>query len=89
MTLNEYQQACHTTRDYKNTPKILYPVLGLTGEAGEVSDKFKKILRDKNGKVRKEDRIEIAKEIGDVFWYVAELSADLGFSLEEIAQMNI
>lgn len=89
MTLNEYQVGAHKTRDIGNTPKILYPALGLGGETGEVLDKLKKVLRDKQGKISKDDIKEIAKELGDVLWYVAELAFDLGFTLEEIATMNL
>lgn len=87
MTLNEYQQKAKETADYKQ--KFIYPSLGLAGEAGEVVDKVKKVLRDHN-----EDftdpalRYEIAKELGDVLWYIAMLSHDLGYELETIAQIN-
>lgn len=87
MTLNDYQKKALETAIYP-TP-IIYPSLGLTGEAGEVADKVKKVIRDKNSDFSDENtRKEIAKEIGDVLWYCATLSNDLGFSLEEIAQMN-
>ncbi len=87
MTLNDYQKKALETAIYP-TP-IIYPSLGLTGEAGEVADKVKKVIRDKNSDFSNENtRKEIAKEIGDVLWYCATLSNDLGFSLEEIAQMN-
>lgn len=88
-TINEYQQAALSTAIYPEKLKIVYPVLGLTGEAGEVSDKIKKVLRDNNGEFSEEKRIEIAKEIGDVAWYMATLSNDLGYTLEEIFNMNI
>lgn len=88
-TINEYQQAALSTAIYPEKFKIVYPVLGLTGEAGEVSDKIKKVLRDNNGEFSEEKRIEIAKEIGDVAWYMATLSNDLGYTLEEIFNMNI
>jgi NTP pyrophosphatase (non-canonical NTP hydrolase) len=87
-TLNEYQQRALETAKYPKEHRVIYPTLGLTGEAGEVSDKVKKILRDGEGKFTAEKRLEIAKEIGDVLWYVATLSDDLGYTLEEIAEMN-
>ena len=70
---------------------LLNGVLGLTGEAGEVADKVKKVLRDKNGEFFKDPstREEIMKEIGDVLWYCATLANDLGYSLEEVAEANI
>ena len=89
MEINDYQKAALETAIYPAQHKIIYPTLGLTGEAGEVSDKVKKILRDKFGIFAPDDKKELAKELGDVFWYLATLSYDLGFTLEEIAQMNI
>lgn len=88
MTLNDYQNKALETAIYPEEAKVVYPTLGLTGEAGEVADKVKKIIRDNNSQLSDEKKLEIAKEIGDVLWYCATLSHDLGFTLEEIAQMN-
>lgn len=88
MTLNEYQQKALETAFYPNEYKVIYPALGLTGEAGEVADKVKKIIRDNNGEMSKEKSVELAKEVGDVLWYIATLAHDIGFTLEEIGQMN-
>jgi NTP pyrophosphatase (non-canonical NTP hydrolase) len=66
----------------------VYPALGLTGEAGEVADKIKKIIRDKRTLYALE-RTEIAKEVGDVLWYVAALARDLGVDMDTMAQMNL
>jgi NTP pyrophosphatase (non-canonical NTP hydrolase) len=82
LSLDEYQEKVMTTAIYKD--KILYTALGLCGEAGEVAEKIKKWLRD--GEL---DDIELAKELGDVMWYVAALSNDLGYDLSEIAEMNL
>jgi len=89
MTLNEYQNFTDTTRNIEKTPKVLYTSLGLCGESGEVADKIKKAMRDADFIISGARREEIAKEIGDVLWYVAQLSRDLGYELEEIAQMNM
>ena len=97
MTVNEYQEAALTTAVYPEQFRVIYPALGMNGEAGEVADKVKKVIRDtvllidaKGAIVLPDDkRIELAKEIGDVLWYCATMSHDLGFSLEEVAQMNI
>lgn len=86
MTMNEYQNLALETAVYPQP--IIYPTLGLTGEAGEVSDKIKKVLRDNNSQFTADKKIEIAKEIGDVLWYCATLSHDLGYTLEDIARMN-
>ncbi len=86
MTLNEYQQKALETAIYP-TP-IIYPALGLCGESGEVADKVKKVIRDNNSEFTSEKKAEIAKEIGDVLWYCATLSKDLGYTLDEIAEIN-
>ena len=86
MTLNEYQQKALETAIYP-TP-IIYPALGLCGESGEVADKVKKVIRDNNSEFTSEKKAEIAKEIGDVLWYCATLSKDLGYTLDEIAERN-
>lgn len=89
MTLNEYQDKALETEDYPSELKIILPTLGLTGEAGEVADKVKKVLRDNNGEFTGERTKEIAKELGDVAWYLAVLAHSIGYTLEEICKMNI
>ena len=89
MTLNEYQQHALETVIYPDDRRIIYPTLGLTGEAGEVADKVKKVIRDAHEEFTPEKRLEIVKEIGDVLWYCATLSRDLGYELDEVAQMNV
>lgn len=89
MTLNEYQEHALETAIYPKDSRIIYPTLGLTGEAGEVADKVKKVIRDANKTFTPEIKAEIMKEIGDVLWYCATLSHDLGFSLDEVAQTNV
>lgn len=86
MTLNKYQRLALETAIYPQP--IIYPTLGMTGEAGEVADKVKKVLRDNNSEFTPDRKLEIAKEIGDVLWYCATLSHDLGYTLEDIARMN-
>lgn len=88
MEINEYQALALETAIYPEQYKILYPALGLAGEAGEAADKVKKMIRDDNGEVSEERRHAIALEIGDVLWYCATLANDLRYSLEEIARMN-
>lgn len=88
MTLNEYQEKALSTAIYSDNYKIIYPTLGLTGEAGEVSDKVKKVLRDKDGNFDEETNKQIALELGDVMWYCATLANDLGYTLDDICQMN-
>lgn len=91
MNFNEYQKkALSTVLTTDDSFKdLLHWVLGINGESGEIAEKVKKIIRDKNGKVSPEDKKELAKEIGDVLWYLAVLAEDLGVSLEDIAQQNL
>ena len=89
MTLNEYQQHALETAIYPEQSRIVYPTLGLTGEAGEVADKVKKVIRVTHGEFTPEKKQEIMKEIGDVLWYCATLSHDLGYDLEEVARTNV
>ena len=88
MELNEYQKRALETALYPKEVRILYPTLGLTGEAGEVADKVKKVIRDNDGDFSVEKRLEIAKELGDVLWYISTLANDLGYTLEEISELN-
>lgn len=68
---------------------LLYTVLGLNGEAGEVAEKIKKVMRDDDGVISEEVRLGLKKELGDVFWYLANVAAELEFSLSDIANDNI
>ena len=67
---------------------VIYPALGLAGETGEVADKIKKVYRDNGGLFGGEHKRAIAKELGDVLWYLTNLAEDLGFNLSDVAQMN-
>lgn len=90
MELNTYQDEARRTAIYPVIGRrFVYPALGLAGEAGEVAEKIKKVFRDDEGMLHAARRLAIAEEIGDCLWYVANLSNDLGFTLEEIAVMNI
>ena len=89
MTLDEYQNHALKTAIYPKQYKIIYPALGITGEAGECSDKVKKVIRDNNGGFTDDKKREIAKEIGDVLWYCAALAHDIDYTLEEIGKMNV
>jgi NTP pyrophosphatase (non-canonical NTP hydrolase) len=68
---------------------LAYPALGLAGEAGEVAEHAKKAIRDDAGVVTEERRRAMAKELGDVLWYVSQLASELGLELDEIARANL
>lgn len=90
MTLNQYQlNALKTAADKSKHNEFFHLVLGLTGEAGEIAEKVKKLVRDHNSDLSKLDKNDMAKELGDVLWYVATLAHFLDFSLEEIGDRNI
>ncbi|MDB5176563.1 MAG: hypothetical protein JWN75_231 [Candidatus Saccharibacteria bacterium] len=94
MNLNDYAKQALTTLASDHaygdiTPELMAQILGLADESGEVLSKFKKLLRDKQGVMGDDDKKEIAKELGDVMWYVTTVSHLLGFSLDEVAQMNL
>jgi NTP pyrophosphatase (non-canonical NTP hydrolase) len=90
MTFADYQIEARKTAIYPNVgSNYIYPVLGLCGEAGEVAEKVKKIIRDKDGKVSDEDRKAIAKELGDGLWYLSNLCCEFGLTLDQIAVQNI
>ncbi|GIM90490.1 nucleoside triphosphate pyrophosphohydrolase family protein [Paractinoplanes toevensis] len=90
MDLDEYQRGALRTasaRDTKN--ELLHLVLGLAGESGEIAEKFKKWVRDLDSDESRIDRADIAKELGDVLWYVAVLADYLDLSLDDIATANL
>ena len=94
MDFDEYQKKAakydlsEATTDLKAVG-FIEKVLGLTGEAGETSDKIKKILRDKDGIVSDEDSDLVVKELGDTLWYIASIARYLGVSLSEVAEGNL
>jgi len=87
--LDMYQKVAITTAIYPREQAIIYPTLGLTGEAGEVANKVKKIIRD--GSDSKDEKLvsEIKAEIGDCLWYIAVLADDFNIKLSDIASANI
>lgn len=91
MTFKEYQKRALTTALPHEPPlmdKTIW-VMGIAGEAGELTDKWKKIVAYHDGKITKKDLGELAKEIGDILWYMALFTDRLGLSLDVIAQQNL
>ncbi len=90
MDFDNYQIEARKTAIYPNKDKnFIYPTLGLVGESGEVAEKVKKIMRDKNNSFDYESKIAIKKELGDVLWYLSNLCDELNFSLNEVAEENL
>ena len=89
MELNTYQKTALETAIYPLDKEIIYPALGLCGEAGEVAEKIKKVLRDGGSFNDPETITAIAKELGDVLWYISAIASDLGLTLNKVAWMNL
>lgn len=93
MQMNTYFSKAIGFAFYPPQHIVVYPALGLVGEAGEFAEKVKKVIRDRPGMdfhdLDNKTSREMAKELGDILWYVANAAADLGYTLEEIAEMNI
>ncbi|MFZ2187625.1 MAG: nucleoside triphosphate pyrophosphohydrolase family protein [Candidatus Moraniibacteriota bacterium] len=90
MNFSEYQEKSRKTAQYPDAGKnFIYPTLGLSGEAGEVAEKIKKVIRDKGGIADDATREDIKKELGDVLWYVTQLATELGLTLDDVAESNI
>ena len=85
---NEYQKLVIDTKIYPDDMQIIYPMIGLCGEVGEVAEKIKKTIRDKNRAFDDDTNFEIIKELGDALWYIAALAYDLGYDLSEVAHFN-
>jgi NTP pyrophosphatase (non-canonical NTP hydrolase) len=85
-----YQAAAASTARYPDVgSNPVYPTLGLCGEAGEVAEKVKKVLRDQGGRFSDESRAALALELGDVLWYLARLASELELDLGAIAEANL
>ena len=90
MEFDTYQIESRRTAIYPNVNgNFIYPTLGLCGEAGEVAEKVKKIMRDDGGVPTEEKRGQIQKELGDVLWYVSQVASEFGLNLNYIAQLNL
>jgi len=87
MTINEYQKLAMTTLNPALSPKdvLINGVMGLCGESGEAIDLVKKHLAQGH----ELDKERLAKELGDIAWYLAETAMAIGYPLEDILQMNI
>lgn len=100
INVDDYQKKAHETADYPSayipteflagvSLDWVYPVAGLSEEAGEVAGKFAKAVRDENGKISEKRKEEIVKELGDVCWFVAEICTVLHVDLSTVLQNNL
>jgi NTP pyrophosphatase (non-canonical NTP hydrolase) len=90
MDFQDYQERSRSTARYPQAgSNPIYPTLGLCGEAGEVADKVKKVLRDQGGQFDAQVRDDLLLELGDVLWYVAQLATELDLNLDAIAEANL
>ena len=90
MDFKTYQKKARETAQYPNIgSNFIYPTLGLVGESGEVAEKVKKVIRDKQGIFDEESRNAIKKELGDVLWYISNLSSEFNFNFEDVALENL
>ena len=87
MKANEYQELAMATLNPELSKKdvLINSVLGLCGESGEAIDIVKKWLAQGH----ELDKERLAKELGDIAWYLAEAATALDLSLEQILQANI
>ena len=95
--LDEYQEEAANFAFYNG---ITYPTLGLCGEAGELANHVKKLIRDSgmpsdhdvqidDRYMTEEMRSDLVLEAGDCLWYLANFCNDIGFSLSEVAELNL
>lgn len=87
MTFDEYQQLSLRTapRGLSQFDRMNMGAMGLSGEAGEVTDMLKKISF--HGHLP--DKEKIGKELGDVLWYISYLADVFGLSLSDVAKVNV
>jgi NTP pyrophosphatase (non-canonical NTP hydrolase) len=90
MNFSDYQKLSRRTAGYPSIGHpVIYPVLGLANEAGEVAGKVKKIFRDKGGVIGEAEREALKAELGDVLWYIAQVCTELEIPLDEVAEANL
>lgn len=94
LTFDTYQARAATTAKYPGlgivgTAAINYTVLGLAGEVGELTNKWKKVFRDAGGTITPEMRAALLDELGDVLWYAAVLAAELGATFGAVGEHNL
>ena len=92
MDFDEYQRLAEKTATFDPNDRVyslMYLSMGLAGESGEVIEKLKKVVRNDGGEMSEEKRREIAKELGDVLWYLSQFARVLNVPFNEVAEANI
>ena len=92
MNFKDYQEKAITTAVFPKEQALPYLALGLSGEAAEVANKVKKIIRgdyDDNPEFYEEALNNIAMELGDTLWYIAVLASELDTDLSVVAAANL
>lgn len=93
ITFEYYDQFTAETDTGNYGDSLVYPALGVCGEAGEYADKVKKLWRNKgvndNKGLSEEDRLGLIKELGDICWYISSSARRLGSSFEQVIEENI
>lgn len=91
MTFDEYQKKALETAIVHPDPLMDKTIMamGISGEAGEVLEKWKKIVAYKDGVISDEDSEGLKKELADVVWYIAVMAERLGFKFDEIMELNV
>ena len=84
-TVKEYEDFVKSMKIYPEKHAIIYPALGIAGEGGEVAEKVKKWLRGD----KQLDKAEVMKELGDIMWYITSMADDLGYSLQQVIDLNV
>lgn len=89
MDIDSYTIEAAKTAIYPQEWGVAYVTFGLVNEAGEVAGKFKKALRDDGGVLTEERRQAMIDELGDVYWYAANLCKELGVEASEVLERNL
>ena len=90
MDIDKYQLHARSTAIYPNIDKNWqYTLWGLGGEVGELINKGKKVIRDDQGILSEQRKIEMRDELGDILWYVAMAACELGITLNDLAMQNL
>ncbi len=87
-SLEQYQLFVRGTKTYDKEYNLVYPILGLASEAGEVAGKLKKIMRDDQGQLSREAFNALVSELGDVLWYATAIADDLGITISDVFYEN-